>query len=78
MKCNLCGAELTDVAYIEIGATIVKQDVNNQEPIIFQSPAIRSYYNAKINCHDRCWVSLCGTGTKCEIKGGLGIIPVSQ
>lgn len=78
MKCSICHESITDVAYIEVGATIVKQDPSNQEPIVFQSPEIRSYYNTKIYLHDRCWISLCGTNTNCKIEGGLGIIPVNQ
>lgn len=78
MICNICKTEITDTAYIEVGATIVKQDVTNQDPLVFQSPAIRSYYNAKIYLHDNCWIKLLGTKTSLELKGGLGIIPVSQ
>lgn len=78
MVCNICKTEITDVAYVEVGATIVRQNVNNQEPLIFQSPAIRSYYNVKIYCHDRCWISLIGHNTKIKIEGGLDLIPVNQ
>lgn len=78
MQCNICKNEITDICYIEVGATIVKQDITNQEPILFQSPALRSYYNVKIYCHDRCWISLIGSRTNFKLEGGLGIIPVSQ
>ena len=77
MQCNICKQEITDTAYIEVGASIVIQN-EIKEPIIFSSPAQRGYYNAKIYLHDKCWISLIGTKTKCKIDGGFGIIPVSQ
>ena len=78
MKCNLCSTEVTDVCYIELGASIIKQDLTNSEPILFASPAIRSYYNAKIYLHDRCFIKLMGTNTGLKLDDGLHIIPVSQ
>jgi len=78
MKCSICGEEIVDVAFIEISAYIVKQDPNNQDPIIFYSPDHRAYYGVKIPMHDRCWIKLIGTKTGLKLEGGLGLIPVSE
>jgi len=78
MDCSICRKPILDVAYIELMPSIVIQNVDLKEPIIFSSPQQRSYYSTKLILHDSCFISLIGTNTKLEIKGGLGLIPVSQ
>ena len=78
MECNICGEEIVDVAYCELSCSIVIQNPDNQEPLVFSSPTQRSYYNAKIIMHDKCWIKLVGTKSGLKLEDGLGIIPVSQ
>ena len=77
-KCSLCGKEIEDVALIELTPSIVIQNPDLKEPIVYNSPQQRSYYATKIILHDRCFIVLCGTRTALKLEGGLGLIPVSQ
>jgi len=78
MICSLCKKEIEDIAFIELSPAIVQQKIVEKEPIIFTSPQQRSYYSTVIRLHDKCFISLCGTKTSLEIKGGLGLIDVSS
>jgi len=54
--CDKCKKEITDLAYCEVGAVIVRQDTATMEPIIFKNPQERSYYAKKMIVHDRCFI----------------------
>lgn len=58
MNCHKCSKSIEDKAYVEVGGIIVIQDKDNQEPLVFSSPAQRSYYNTKLYMHDNCWIQL--------------------
>lgn len=78
MICSICKQEIVDNAFVELSPTIVIQNKELKEPIIFSSPSQRSHYSTKVILHDNCYIALIGTRTKLEIKGGLGLIDVSS
>ena len=78
MKCAICKEEIIDIAYCELNCSIVIQDKENKQPLIFTSPEQRGFYSTKIYLHDNCFISLIGTKTNLKLEGGLCLIPVSQ
>lgn len=78
MNCSLCKKTIEDNAYIELSPNIVIQNPDLKEPLVFSSPVQRSYYSTKLYLHDNCFIQLIGTKTKLDLKGGMGLIEVSQ
>ncbi len=54
--CGRCRQPIVDVAYAEVGASIVLQEYFEPVPKIFRAKESSEDYSKKIPMHDTCWM----------------------